>query len=137
MQAFCDGGSNRAAVCALMGMDDPSKDAFGGRHGGWGAPHIPPEQTPPDRDRAPVKDPDADYAAGDVGGDYLHRWYARHEPEHPYGAWLRQRWLEEFEAWRRNNPASLPDIAAPQAVMLHTPPRTAVETDEGDPGDDL
>lgn len=109
-----------------------SSDAFGGRFGGWGAPHIPPEETGAERDRAPLRDSDNDYGAGDVGGDYRNRWYARHDSGHPYHAWLQQRWQEEFEAWRRNNPQGQPMVAAPQAVMSHVLPQTAVESDESE-----
>lgn len=102
-----------------------SEDGFGGRYGGWGAPHIPPEQTPPDRDRMPLHDPDDDYAAGDVNGDYVHRFYSRYEGR-SFHLWIEHRWREEFEAWRRNNPKGLPEVAPPQSIMAHAPPETAL-----------
>lgn len=106
-------------------MSDPF-NAFGGRHGGWGAPHVPPDQTPPGMDRAPKEDPDKGFGAGDVDGDYRQRWYEAHSMDPAFLEWLHRRWAEEFAAWRSNNPTGQPGIAPPQAVMTHNPPEEAL-----------
>lgn len=85
-----------------MPHDSDPHNAFGHRHGGWGAPHRPPPDTPPGQDRQPERDPDLGYGAGELEGDFEHR--ARlpqhQERDSGFGGWLQQRRWEEFEAWR-------------------------------------
>lgn len=105
-----------------MTRDTDPHNAFKHRHEGWGAPHRGPEDTPPDRDRLPERDPDLGYAAGELEGDFQHRArLPQEEPESGFSAWLRRRRWAEFESWRANNPLEQAGVAPPEAVMVHNP----------------